>query len=71
MLKQKTGRKLEPGIDEVRRREVSLDDLSVTMLEVVGGGNLSRGVRLAARVAFKAYQQEPDEPAAIAGPQPK
>ena len=60
----KRGRKIETGVDEVRRREVCLDELSVTMLKVVGGGNLSRGIRHAARVAFKQYQLEPDEPTA-------
>lgn len=59
---EKRGRKIERGIDEVRRREVTLDELSVTMLKVVGKGNLSRGIRHAARVAFAQYQAEPDEP---------
>ena len=58
----KRGRKLEKGIDEVQSVELSLDDLTITMLKVVGRGNASRGARHAARVAFKAYQQEPDEP---------
>jgi hypothetical protein len=69
MSKQKTGPKLERGIDEVRRHEVSLDPLSVTMLKVVGGGNLSRGVRHAARVAFKDYQNQPDDGPATGAPQ--
>lgn len=58
----KPGRKLESGIDPVRSVELSLDELTVTMLKVVGRGNASRGCRLAARLAFKAYQTEPDEP---------
>lgn len=58
------GRKLEKGIDAVQRIELSLDELSITMLKVVGRGSASRGARLAARLAFKAYQLEPDDPPA-------
>lgn len=65
----KRGRKLESGIIEVRSVEVNLDDLSITMLKVVGRGNLSRGIRHASRVAFKAYQQEPDEPSTNGAPE--
>lgn len=63
------GRKLEKGIDAVQRIELSLDELSITMLKVVGRGSASRGARLAARLAFKAHQQEPDEEPAHSAPQ--
>lgn len=52
-----------PGVEGIlRRRTVLVDDLAVTMLDAVGGGNLSRGVRLAARVAYDRYQLTPDTP---------
>lgn len=63
MSARRPGPKLEPGIEEVRPRDVLLDDASVDMLKVVGQGNLSRGIRRAARVAYKAYQAEPEDPA--------
>jgi hypothetical protein len=53
----------EPGIDEPRPRTLTLDDLTVTMLRALGGGNASRGARVAARVAYRIYQATPDEPA--------
>lgn len=59
-MKRKPGPKLEDGIGEVKPRDVLLDDTSVEMLKVLGGGKLSRGIRHAARVAYKAYQAEPD-----------
>lgn len=41
------------------RVNVSLDERTMELLKVVGDGNLSRGIRLAARVAYERYQNEP------------
>lgn len=37
-------------------RTYSLDDLTVTMLKVLGDGNVSVGIRAAARFTFDCYQ---------------
>ena len=52
----KRGPRTEPFLELCRARTVSLDDLSVTMLTALGGGNLSRGIREAARFAYDCYQ---------------
>lgn len=41
------------------RVNVSLDERTMELLKVVGEGNLSRGIRRAARVAYERYQNEP------------
>lgn len=56
----KRGPKIDPALEPPKRRNLNLDDLTVTMLEVVGGGNVSEGARRAARLAFAAYQLTPD-----------
>ena len=56
----KRGPKIDPLLDALKRRTVVLDDLSVEQLRVLGAGNLSHGIRLAARVAFARYQVTPD-----------
>lgn len=38
-------------------RTYSLDDLTVTMLKVLGDGNVSVGIRAAARFTFDCYQR--------------
>lgn len=43
----------------VKRVNLMLDERTLRLLEVLGGGNLSRGVREAARVAYAAYQRAP------------
>lgn len=55
----KRGPKTEPGAGDVQRTQVMLDPASREQLLVVGDGNLSRGVRHAARVAYEAYQRSP------------
>lgn len=47
-------------LDGLKRHAVMLDELSVTQLRVLGDGNLSNGIRRAARVAFGRYQATPD-----------
>ena len=62
----KRGPKINPMLEPPRRRNLNLDDLTVSMLEVVGEGNISEGARRAARLAYEAYQQTPDdEPAPL------
>lgn len=56
----KRGPKTEPLDGELKNRTVSLDDMSVSMLEAVGGGNLSAGIRRAARIAYDTYQRQDD-----------
>ena len=53
----KRGPKTEPMIEGVRARTVSLDDVTTQMLEALGGGNLSRGIRVSARYAYDCYQR--------------
>lgn len=50
------GPKTEIG-EPVTRVNVMLDERTVRLLGVLGGGNVSRGVREAARVAYAAYQR--------------
>lgn len=45
--------------DPVTRTNVMLDERTIRLLGVLGGGNISRGVREAARVAYAVYQRTP------------
>lgn len=58
------GPKTDPTLDPLKRRTVLLDDLNVDRLRAIGGGNLSNGIRLAARAQYLAYQATPDIPTA-------
>jgi hypothetical protein len=51
------GRKTEIEGEKMQRREVSLDSKTLRLLAVLGKGNISRGVREAARVAYEQYQR--------------
>jgi uridylate kinase len=51
-----SGRKLEVLGEKTKRVNLSLDQRTLDMLKVVGGGNVSRGVRKAARMAYEDYQ---------------
>lgn len=55
----KRGPKTEPGLGDVRRCTLTLDATTWAMLEALGGGNVSRGVRIAARGEYRRYQQAP------------
>lgn len=56
----RAGRRTEhPDGAAMTRVNVSLDERTMELLKVVGEGNLSRGIRLAARVAYERYQNEP------------
>lgn len=50
---------LPPG-ENAQRLTVTVDEMTLRRLRVLGGENLSKGVRVAARVAFDRYQRETD-----------
>lgn len=55
--RRNAGRKTEKVGAPTRAVSVSLDELTVRMLKVVGDGNLSRGIRIAAEIAYQRYQK--------------
>lgn len=58
MNQKKRGRKpINPG-QPMDRKVVTLDELTLRKLKVLGEGNISAGVRRAAEVAFARYQKE-------------
>lgn len=60
------GPKTNPYLGPLKRATVLIDDLTIEMLRVVGDGNLSEGVRRAARTAYDLYQATTDAPKAKA-----
>ena len=55
-----SGRRTEhPDAAPMARYNVSLDERTLEKLRVVGGGNVSRGIRAAADLAYKHYQDTP------------
>ena len=52
-MPHKPGPKTELGGANMRRRTLTYDETTERMLKVLGAGNASRGVRLAARIAYK------------------
>ncbi len=52
----KTGPKTERPGEPLTRHQVLIDALSLRMLRVLGNGNLSKGIREAAKVAYERYQ---------------
>lgn len=52
------GRKTEVQDQKTERVNVTLDPLTVRKLRVVGEGNLSRGIRKSAELAYEKYQSE-------------
>lgn len=56
--RRNAGRKTEMVGRPTRAKTVSLDELTERRLKVVGGGNLSRGIRIAAEIAYDKYQRE-------------
>lgn len=60
--RMKRGPKTDPLTGELAPLSILVDDLTRERLRVVGGGNLSRGVREAARIAYDRYQATPDSP---------
>lgn len=58
--RRRPGPKVEPDAEAIDTRlTVKVDAMTKDMLKAVGGGNLARGVRKAARVAYDRYQREP------------
>lgn len=53
----RAGRRTEVPEKDLRKVSVMIDEQAIEFLRVVGEGNLSRGVRLAARVAYDRYQK--------------
>lgn len=53
------GVQVEGGLQEMERKDVRLDPVTVTTLTTVGGGNLSLGVREAARRLVENEDAEP------------
>lgn len=57
MNTKKRGRKpLTPG-EPMKRKVVTMDEMTLRKLRVLGDGNISQGVRRAAEVAFDRYQK--------------
>ena len=48
---------IHPG-EPMRKQAVALDEMTLRKLRVLGKGNISAGVREAARVAYERYQKE-------------
>lgn len=59
--RRKPGPKVDPQLGELTRQTLTLDEGTLRMARVFGK-NLSDGVRNAVRVAYRAYQNEPDDP---------
>lgn len=56
--RRRSGRKTElPPSEHTKPVTVTLDEMTLRMLRVLGDGNLSRGIRDAARVAYARYQK--------------
>jgi len=55
---KKRGRKPINLGEVMSRKVVTLDDISVRKLKVLGAGNISRGARRAAEIAYERYQKE-------------
>lgn len=58
--RKNAGRKTELSGVPTRNITITLDDLTHRRLKVIGGGNVSRGVRLSAEKGYEAYQRESD-----------
>ena len=59
--RRNAGRKSELPSETLFRCQVMLDEMTLRRLRVLGGGNVSRAIRDAARVAFDKYQST-DQP---------
>lgn len=53
-----SGRKTEHPTERMRPVTMTLDEMTLRRLKVLGGGNVSRGVRDAAAVAFDRWQAQ-------------
>lgn len=59
-FRRNSGRRTELIGEPMRRVQVMLDARTVELLAVLGDGNMSKGVREAARVAYDRWQRTPD-----------
>ena len=57
-FKHKPGPKTELGGEPVRRYQVMLDARTIKLLDVIGGGNRSYGIRRAVDAAYDLYQRD-------------
>lgn len=55
--RRNAGRKTEKTGLPTKAVTVSLDEMTVRKLKVLGDDNLSRGIRVAAEIAFEKYQK--------------
>lgn len=58
--RRNAGRKTEVTGERMLRRSVTLDERTIRLLNVLGDGNLSRGIRAAADTAYEAWQRKRD-----------
>lgn len=61
--RRNAGRRAERTDLDYRKRTLTLDDMTMRKLAVLGGGNASRGARLAADAAFDLLQRGKIQPA--------
>ena len=57
--RRNSGRKTELCGQPTRRVQVTLDARTLELLDVLGAGNVSKGIREAARLAYDRYQRAP------------
>lgn len=60
--RQNSGRKTEDNASAVKRRQVTLDQSTIDTLTALGRGNLSLGIREAARRAGRQTTDQGDNP---------
>lgn len=53
----RSGKKTELYGQPTRRVQVTLDERTLELLAVLGGGNVSKGIRVAARAAYRPSRQ--------------
>lgn len=58
--RKRAGRKSEVPGEKVEKKTVTLHPMTQRKLRVIGDGNLSRGIRRAADIAYDKYQSTPD-----------
>lgn len=57
--RRNAGKRTEKPAERMTRVQFTVDTKTRDLLRVLGGGNESKGVREAARVAYAAYQRAP------------
>lgn len=57
--RRNSGRKTEPEVTgQVAKHTVTFDETTLRLLRVLGAGQVSRGIRKAARYTYNAYQND-------------